>query len=227
MAEDKRPFVFEGEGYEDLNDALLSLEREYRLSYDYSAIEKATSIQEILDVVYKSFLNLDKERKEDCTSQQAFYKLKSVLQKYCEEAVITPSSQLETLISRENRIATIGMIDGELGFKLHVLRPKESLEITLWAVLLCLIIMFFFIPLYALVGSVIWVFVCQSLYSNAKEFKVETVGELVKQMVMNNYFKSRRDPNTINEQELRKVVVSYLADSLGLTEEELVEAQFG
>jgi len=50
---------------------------------------------------------------------------------------------------------------------------------------------------------------------------------LVKQMVMNNYFKSRRNPNTINEQELRKVIVSYLADYVGITEEELLEAQFG
>ncbi|MDR0227996.1 MAG: hypothetical protein LBI72_02910 [Flavobacteriaceae bacterium] len=227
MAEDKRPYVFEGDGYEDLNDALLSLEREYRLTYDYSAIEKAKSIQEILDVVYNSFLNLDKERKEDCTSQQAFYKLKSVLQKYTKKAVITPSSQLEMLIKRKNRITTIRSIESELGFELKVLKPTAELSLFLWLVFLGTVVSVFISMYFAMLIGFIWLLSYWIIYSNAKEFKVETVGELVKQMVMNNYFKSRRNPNTINDQELRKIVVSYLADNLGLTEEEFLEAQFG
>lgn len=85
-----------------------------------------------------------------------------------------------------------------------------------------------FISMYfAMLIGFIWLLSYWIIYSNAKEFKVETVGELVKQMVMNNYFKSRRDSNTINNQEFRKMVISFIADLVGLTEEELLEAQFG
>lgn len=224
MGKDKGPYVFEGFGYEDLELAIMRFEQDYGVTYANDAFTNVKSIAELINVICAP---ISKENKVDCTSQQAFYKLKSVLQKYADGAVITPTSQLEMLIKRKHRISTIKNIESELGFELKVLKPIELVEVTLWAVLLCLIVMLFYIPFYALVGGVIWFLVSEAIYKNAKEFKAETVGELVKQMVMNNYFKSRRDPNTINEQELRKVVVSYLADLVGLTEEELLEAQFG
>lgn len=224
MSKDKKPFVFDGFGYEDLELAIISFEQDYGFTYANDAFTNVKSIAELIDVICAP---ISKEQKKDCTSQQAFYKLKSVLQKYADGADITPKSQLETLIGRKDRIATIGKIERELGFDLKVLKPTELVEVTLWAVLLCLIIMLFFIPLYALVGLVMWFFVCKAIYKDATEFKVETVGELVNQMVLKNYFKSRRNSNTMNEQELRKVVVTYLADNLGLTEEEFLEAQFG
>ncbi|KZE84040.1 hypothetical protein AV926_02635 [Myroides marinus] len=224
MAEDTKPFVFEGYGYEDLELAIMHFEKDYGFTYANDAFTNVKSIAELIDVICAP---ISKENKEDCTSQQAFYKLKSVLHKYSEEAVITPSSQLEKLIKRKNRIATIRSIENELGFELKVLKPTAELSLFLWLVFLGTVVSVFISMYFAMLIGFIWLLSYWIIYSNAKEFKVETVGELVKQMVMNNYFKSRRDPNTINEQEFRKMVISFIADLVGLTEEELLEAQFG
>ena len=47
-----------------------------------------------------------------------------------------------------------------------------------------------------------------------KEFKVTTVGEVVEIMERDNYFKSRRNPGTINRKEVRKLLERYFLDNL-------------
>ncbi|WP_225600647.1 hypothetical protein [Myroides odoratimimus] len=104
---------------------------------------------------------------------------------------------------------------------------KDDVVTILVVTFLMLFVLLFFTTLYAMVGGVIWLFAYKVAEDYRKEFKVETVGELVKLMVEKNYFKSRRDPDTMNEQEFREVIIDYLANSLGLEREEFLYAKFG
>lgn len=224
MGKVKKPYVFKGMGYEDLDFAIFDLERDYGLTYDDEAFQKVKSIDEMLDLIVSYF---KQEKKKDCTSQQAFYKLRTILKKYTNESDIKPSTRLEELFPKQNRIENIKSVEEELGIKLSILKPKDDVTALFVVTFLALLALLFFATLYAMVGGVIWLFAYKVTKDYGKEFKVETVGELVKKMVEKNYFKSRRDPNTMNEQEFRDVIIDYLVDKVGLEREEFLNAKFG
>lgn len=220
----KEPFVFKGYQYEDLDYAIENFVNEYDLPLDPQKLAEVRNVAEMLDLIVSYF---KQEKKEDCTSQQAFYKLRTILHKYTNESDIKPSTRLEELFPKQNRIENINRVEEDLGFKLHILKMKDDIVTVLVVTFLVLFVLLFFTTLYAMVGGVIWLFAYKVAEDYRKEFKVEMVGELVKLMVEKNYFKSRRDPNTMNEKELREMIAKYFADCLGLEREEFLNAKFG
>ncbi|MEC4053555.1 hypothetical protein VSP10_12240 [Myroides odoratimimus] len=219
------PFVFKGYQYEDLDYAIENFVNEYDLPLDPQKLAEVKNVAEMLDLIVSYF---KQERKEDCTSQQAFYKLRTILQRHTNESDIKPSTRLEELFPKRNRIEIIKRIEEELGFKLKVFKPKEYKVLMLWLLFFVLVIFAFFQQfLLVTLGIVVLYFLRGIIFENGEEFKVETVGELVKLMVEKNYFKSRRDPNTMNEKELREMIAKYFEDCLGLEREEFLNAKFG
>ncbi|AJH15473.1 hypothetical protein [Myroides profundi] len=225
MEEVKEPFVFKGYQYEDLDYAIENFVNEYNLSLDPQKLAEVRNVAEMLDLIVSYF---KQEKKEDCTSQQAFYKLRTILHKYTNESDIKPNTRLEELFPKQNRIENIKRVEEDLGFKLKVFKPKEYKVLMLWLFFFVLVIFAFFQQfLLVTLGIVVLYFLRGIIFENGEEFKVETVGELVKLMVEKNYFKSRRDPDTMNEQELREMIAKYFADCLGLEREEFLNAKFG
>lgn len=220
----KESFVFKGDQYEDLDYAIEDFVNQYDLPLDPKKLAEVRNVAEMIELLVSTFAQ---ERKEDCTSQQAFYKLRTVLQKYTNESGIKPSTRLEELFPKRNRIENIKRVEEELGIKLAILKPKDDVTAMFIVIFLGLFALLFFATLYALVGGVIWSFAYKVTKDYGKEFKVDTVGEVVKLMVEKNYFKSRRDSNTMNEQEFRDVIIDYLVDKVGLEREEFLNAKFG
>lgn len=222
-----KPYVLNQNECDELCYIVSFFESDYSLNINDNAFEQVKSMEELVDVIYRSFLKEETIEKEDCTSQQAFYKVREVLQKYTNQSVIEPNSRLETIISRTDRIANVKGIEEELGFKLNILEPQKS-TITVWWFVLCgLLVLTFFDVLYALMGLIVWFFVYKIIYDFGKEFKINTMRELVNQIVMNNYFESRRNPNIINEKEVKILIIDYISLHLGITKEELLLVQFG
>ncbi|WP_121965127.1 hypothetical protein [Myroides sp. N17-2] len=224
MEKVKETFVFKGDQYEDLDYAIEDFVNEYDLPLDPKRLAIVKNVAEMIELLVSTF---KQERKEGCTSQQAFYKLRTVLQKYTNESDIKPSTRLEELFPKQNRIENIKRVEEELGIKLSILKPKDSVAAMFVVTFLGLFALLFFATLYAMVGGVIWSFAYKVTKDYGKEFKVDTGGELVKRMIEKNYFKSRRDPNTMNEQEFRDVIIDYLVDKVGLEREEFLNAKFG
>ncbi|MEK6508492.1 hypothetical protein [Myroides sp. C4067] len=225
MEEVKEPFVFKGYQYEDLDYAIENFVNEYDLPLDPQKLAEVRNVAEILDLIVSYF---KQEKREDCTSQQAFYKLRTILHKYTNESDIKPNTRLEELFPKQNRIENIKRVEEDLGFKLKVFKPKEYKVLMLWLFFFVLVIFAFFQQfLLVTLGIVVLYFLRGIIFENGEEFKVDTVGELVKLMVEKNYFKSRRDPNTMNEKELREMIAKYFADCLGLEREEFLNAKFG
>lgn len=221
----KESFVFKGDQYEDLDYAIEDFVNQYDLPLDPKKLAEVRNVAEMIELLVSTFAQ---ERKEDCTSQQAFYKLNTTLQKYTNESDIKPSTRLEELFPKQNRIENIKSAEEELGFKLSILKPKEYKVLMLWLFFFVLVVFTFYQQfLLVALGIVVLYFVRGIIFENGEEFKVDTVGELVKLMVEKNYFKSRRDPNTMNEQEFRDVIIDYLVDKVGLEREEFLNAKFG
>ncbi len=179
---------------------------------------------ELTEVITNKF---DYENVENCTNQQAFYKLKNVLiQLNLGNQKIEPKTKIEELVPRKNRIQNIKEIEKKLGFKLPILRPKNILLYSILLLWISVIVLSFVYFFYALIFGVIFYFLTKIIFEQGKEFKVLTVGELSERMTLENYFKARKNPKTINKEEFKKVVLNWFSDRLDISKEELKTAKF-
>jgi hypothetical protein len=59
------------------------------------------------------------------------------------------------------------------------------------------------------------------------ELDMQTVGQLAEQMTRENYLKSRRNPKTVNKNEIEKLLTEWFINDLGLDKSKLTrEAKF-
>jgi hypothetical protein len=59
------------------------------------------------------------------------------------------------------------------------------------------------------------------------ELDVQTVGQLAEKMTRENYLKSRRNPKTVNKNEIEKLLTEWFINDLGLDKSKLTrEAKF-
>lgn len=209
---------------EDLEFALSDFEKQYGIHFNQDELNSIESIEQLTDAISNKF---DYKNSDDCTSQQAFYKLRNVLNKLnIGIKNIKPSTELGELIPRKNRIQKVKEIETELGFKLDVLRPKNILFYLAVFLSLSTIIFAFYHFFYALILAIFNYYFFGFIFKKGKEFKVSTVEALVNKVVMENYFSVRRTSNTINKIEFKKIVLEWFSDRMDMNKEELKSAKF-
>ncbi len=209
---------------EDLEFALSDFEKQYGIHFNQDELNSIKCVEQLTEAISNKF---DYESSSDCTSQQAFYKLRNVLNKLnTGNQNIKPDLELAELIPRKDRIQKVKEIETELGFELNVLQPKNWIfysAIFLW---IGVILLFFFHFFYALILAIFNYYFFGFIFKKGKEFKVSTVEELVNKIVMENYFRVRRTSNTINKIEFKKVVLEWFSDRMDMDKEELKSAKF-
>ncbi len=209
---------------EDLEFALSDFEKQYGIHFNQDELNSIECIEQLTDAISNKF---DYKNSNDCTSQQAFYKLRNVLNKLnIGNQNIKPDLKLADLIPRKNRIQKVKEIETELGFKLDVLRPKNIVFYLVVFLSLSTIILAFYHFFYALILGICLYCAFEVVFKNGKEFKTFTVGELANKMVLENYFNARRTSNTINKIEFKKVVLEWFSDRMYMDKEELKSAKF-
>lgn len=209
---------------EDLEDSLFQFEKQYGIHFNQDELNSIESIEQLTEAISNKF---DCEISDDCTTQQAFYKLRNVLNNLnLGSQNIKPDTELAKLIPRKNRIQKVRDIEKELGFKIDVLRPKNIVFYLAVFLSLSTIILAFYHFFYALILGICLYCVFEVIFKNGKEFKTFTVGELANKMVLENYFKVRRTSDTINKIEFRRVVLEWFSDRMGMDKGELKSAKF-
>lgn len=212
------------EELEDLGYSFQEFEKQYGIHFNQDELNSIENIEELTEAISNKF---DYENSSDCASQQAFYKLRNVLDKLnIGNQNIKPSTDLAELIPKNNRIHKVKEIETELGFELNVLQPKNWIfysAIFLW---IGVILLFFFHFFYALILAIFNYYFFGFIFKKGKEFKVSTVEGLVNKVVMENYFRVRRTSNTINKIEFKKVVLEWFSDRMDMDKEELKSAKF-
>lgn len=163
---------------------------------------------------------MEGEPTTDCTSQQAFYKLRyalSTVLKIDRKTILTESS-LEELLPVITRRSRVNELEQHLGFKLHALRPPDWISLPLG--LLFVVSLFFLMyswqmGLTGMVTSLVLISIANRL---GNELCWKTVGELAEKAVLKNYTKARRKPTTYNPKEVEQLIIRTFSEELDLDE---------
>ncbi|MBS1603079.1 MAG: hypothetical protein JST42_10465 [Bacteroidetes bacterium] len=190
---------------DDISDVLVKIEKSFGLNLETDSFKNARTFGDICDII-SSMIEL--EHTDDCTTQQAFYKIRESIAniQLLDKKTITPNSDLEGLFPRKGRRHKILQIRKESGLSLKILEPKGWISVTLFFGLLASIVALFFNWRYGLLGLGAIIFGFQLAGRFGKEFSVKTVGEAATMAARENYIKSRRNPKTVNRQEIVKKI---------------------
>src|SRR5687768_1793290 len=87
---------------EDFGDTLLKFEKSFGIKFADNSMRDAKTFGDICDII-ESQINLTD--KDDCTTQQAFYKIRKAigLTQNFDESIIKPQTKLEDIFPRLNR----------------------------------------------------------------------------------------------------------------------------
>lgn len=207
-------------GPEEIEDLLKKVETSFSIRFFDNELTHVTTFGQLCDHITNK-IQLDNA--EDCTSQQAFYKLRDAISTLfqIDNKTISPGFPLREILPRQARRLRIAMLEKHLRFKLNILRPPHWLTITLAIILLASMIGLFVnwqIGLSALLFSIGGLWFADKI---GNELDLETIGQVAEKIKRENYLKSRRNPNTYNKKEIGKVLMDMFSNDLGLDKSKL------
>ena len=211
---------------EDLEDLLVKVEKSFGITFAEKELFHITTFGELCDYITNK---IELENSEDCTSQQAFYKLRDAISTtlQIETKTIIPSHSLEQVLPKQNRRLLVREIENNLGFKIDILKASDTITGVFFIILILSIIEMFFNWRIGILGFVFSI--CGFWVSDkfGRELKAKTVGEVAEKMERENYLKSRRNPKTFNRKEIEKVLTEWFSEYFDLEKSELTrEAEF-
>lgn len=204
----------------DIEDLLSCVEDSFNIHFSANELAYAQTFGEMCDHI-KGKIRLD--LKDDCTSQQAFYKLRNILITSCQidKENIAPNTLLEDLFPKQTRQSRIKQLEKGLGFKLVILRPSYTVMGFLTIFFLASLIQLIFSLQLGLLGTGLSVIGLWITSKTGKEFHVQTVGQLAEKISRENYLKSRRNPKTYNDNEIEKVLIDWFSNEFGIDKSKL------
>jgi len=175
------------------------------------------------------YARLPKNEVSDCTTQQAFHKLRNGVcgLRNLNAADVVPDSLWEELVPRKGRRKLIKQLKQSIGVPISLLTPKGWILGTLGLAPLGAVVELIFNWRYGFAGLGVTILAFKIADALGKEFKYATFGEAAKEMAFSHYMKSRRDPGSINRQEVETLIRKHFCDWLVVKPEVLTrEALF-
>ena len=199
---------------EDFGDTLLKLEKSFGAKFADNSFKDAKTFGNICDIIE---LQINYTDEDDCTTQQAFYKVRKAVgltQNY-DEKNIEPQTKLEDIFPRSNRRQKVKAFQQSLGIKVNFLTIKNWLGWTLVLCFLFSLIAFFFNWLIAISGLTFSTLATWTAYKFSKELSILTVAELTERISREHYSQTRRHSGTVNRKEIVKIIQDvFIADHL-------------
>jgi uncharacterized membrane protein len=218
---------------DDISDLLVKVEKSFDIRFGKNEFMNITTFGELCEHITN---RIQLDHTADCTTQQAFYKLRNAISSKFEIEKISTDFLLVDLFPRENRRVMIAELERYLGFKLNILRPPHWVSGILAILLLVsflfliLLVPFVGLRLYWKIGVLVLIISIGGLWLANKignEFDVQTIGEVAAKMTRENYLKSRRNSKTFNKSEIEKVLTDLFSYELELDKSKLTrEAKF-
>src|SRR6187402_919558 len=170
---------------EDIDDLLIKVEKSFQIKFADKELYHVITFGELCDHIINK---VQLKSADDCTTQQAFYKLRDSFIKIDDKQnSISPDTLLTDLLPKETRIVKLKQLESHLGFNVSILRPPNFVSIILSVTLIIALILLFInwkVGLPLLAFSFIGIWVANKL---GRELNVKTVGELVKKITRENY----------------------------------------
>lgn len=200
---------------EDISDVLLKVEKSFGFKFGKTELKDVKTFGELCDIIISKAHG---DNSNDCTTQQAFYKLRNAIGDtlHLDKIVITPDTDLQKLFPKNIRRHSLREIDRQLGFKTKVLRPRHSITGTLVIILLASFVGLFFYWQAGLIGLTLSILSMNLTTKLGNELDLQTVGQFAEKISREQYIKSRRNRSTINRNEIEQKVRALFKQELFL-----------
>ena len=198
---------------EDIEDLLVKVEKSFNIKFVGNELVGLSTFGEVCDHITNK---IELDHSDNCTKQQAFYKLRNAISSTLNIDNIKTDTHLAEILPRQNRISAVRQIENKLGFKLSFLRPTHFVSGTFIIVLLASIVGLFINWKFGLSGLLLSIAGLHIAYKFGKEIDLKTVGELTEKMARENYLKSRRNSKTFNKKEIENVLREWFSKDLDL-----------
>lgn len=205
---------------DDISDILLKVEKSFDITFSRNELMNISTFGQLCNhIADKIQLN----NTEDCTTQQAFYKLRSAISLIfnIENKAISTNASLSLILPKKSRIYQVRQLEKYLGIKLNILRPSSKVMGILFFALLASFIGLFInwqIGLLAILASISGIWFANK---TGNELSLNTVGQLAKKMAREHYLKSRRNPETFSKDEIETILTDLFSNDLGLDKNKL------
>ena len=207
-------FKLENIDPEDFGETLLKLEKSFGVKFAEFSFKEAKTFGDICDII-ESQINLT--HKDDCTSQQAFYKIRRAiaLTQTIDERSIKLETKLTDIFPRSNRRENVKQLQQALGFNVDILTMKSWLVWTIFIGIIISLIAFFFSWQIAVAGLTFFNLLSWILDKFSKELNISTVRQLTEKISREEYSLVRRQSGTVNRSEIVKTIQEiFIADHL-------------
>lgn len=197
---------------EDFGDTLLKLGKSFGTKVTDNSFKDAKTFGDICDIIERQINLTDKD---DCTKQQAFYKVRKAigLTQTLDEKNIELQTKLEEIFSRLNRRQNVKHFQQALGFSVDILTMKTWLTFTIIAGFILSLTAFFFSWQYAVAGLTFFILFTWTASKFSKELSISTVRELTEKISREHYSLARRQNGTMNKNEIVKTIQDvFIAD---------------
>lgn len=200
---------------EDLEDLLVEVEASFGIQIADGELAHITTFGQLFDYIVNK---IQLEDTNDCTTQQAFYKLREAITATLgvDGKTIVPNILASEVFPRQDRRLKVRHLENHLGMKLRILRPPNWVTSMLLIAFFASILGFFVNVPIGLLGLTLSIagFWLAGKFGN--ELGLQTIGQVAQEMATKNYLKSRRNPNTANPKEIKEILVYWFGRDLGL-----------
>jgi hypothetical protein len=209
---------------EDIEDLLAKVEKSFNIKFVGNELTGLLTFGDLCDHITNK---IQLGHSDNCTTQQAFYKLRKAISTAIGNDDIRPHTLLSDILPRRHRLSTVRQIENKLGFKLSFLRPRHFVTGAFVILLLVSFIWLFIswkVGLTGLFVSIAGQYIADKF---GKETDIKTVGELTEKMTRENYQKSRRDSTTFNRNEIENILTEWFSKDLYVDKSKLTrDAEF-
>ncbi len=211
---------------EDIFDVIVKLEKSFAIKFDERAFINVETFGELCDVI-ESYIKYD--NKEDCTKQQAFYKIRTAISEtqLIDKRLITLDTKLANLFPRKNRRQQVKMFERKLGIDLNLLTYSGWLALIFLFGLFASFVAFFFDWKIAVSGITFFAIALNMGDKLGKDLELETVRELTEKTAAKHYVDVRRTKLTVNRNEILETIKEAFKTELSIEKEQLTrDAKF-
>lgn len=115
---------------DDISELLVKVEKSFDIKFGKTELLNISTFGELCDHITDK---IQLQHSNDCTSQQAFYKLRNAIASTLriDHKTISTDFSLIDLLPKQNRRSLVEKLEDNLGFKLHILRPPYWVTVTL------------------------------------------------------------------------------------------------
>jgi hypothetical protein len=210
----------------DIFDIVVKLEQSFAIKFEKDAFINVKTFGDLCDV-FESYIKYD--NKEDCTKQQAFYKIRAAISEtqLIDKRQINLDAKLVDLFPKQNRRRQVEIFKRHLGVNLKFLTYSGWLALMLFVGLLASFIAFFFDWKIAVSGIVFFAIALNIADKFGKDLTIETVRELTEKAVAERYIDMRRYNLTANRNEILDTIKDSFSTGLAIDKELLTrDAKF-